>query len=205
LPDGFVVGTLATIVAAPIACFYALTRTETKLAHEVVGGGVALAETLGATLREGLVACGVGDAPGLPLSLPDGDGDVVAPPHAARNAATPPNAAARRTSRRVSWVIGSRLPASPGTRRCAPERTPPRPRHRHRPPRPAHIPARGPGYDVGTQTRNALAPAPDKMRGGSRRSRLTAVPVKVRRTGRPPRAKGIYHVGCTDYPDPTYP
>jgi hypothetical protein len=20
-----------------------------------------------------------------------------------------------------------------------------------------------------------------------------------------PRAKGIYHVGCTDYPDPTYP
>jgi hypothetical protein len=34
---------------------------------------------------------------------------------------------------------------------------------------------------------------------------LDAVPVKVRRTGRPPRAKGIYHVGCTDYPDPTYP
>jgi hypothetical protein len=20
-----------------------------------------------------------------------------------------------------------------------------------------------------------------------------------------PRGKGIYHVGCTDYPDPTYP
>ena len=34
---------------------------------------------------------------------------------------------------------------------------------------------------------------------------LDAVPVKARRTGRPPRAKGIYHVGCTDYPDPTYP
>ena len=44
---------------------------------------------------------------------------------------------------------------------------------------------------------------------GSRRSseenRLDAVPVKVRSPGHPPRAKGIYHVGCTDYPDPTYP
>ena len=47
--------------------------------------------------------------------------------------------------------------------------------------------------------------AAEKVRGGSWRTRLDAVPVKARRTGRPPRAKGIYHVGLTDYPDPTYP
>ena len=47
-----------------------------------------------------------------------------------------------------------------------------------------------------------------RIRSGSRRSRFVAVPVK----GRPaetdrllPRYKGIYHVGCTDYPNPTYP
>jgi hypothetical protein len=47
-----------------------------------------------------------------------------------------------------------------------------------------------------------------ESRSGSRRSRFVAVPVK----GRPaeadrllPRYKGIYHVGCTDYPNPTYP
>ena len=48
-------------------------------------------------------------------------------------------------------------------------------------------------------------PVRTKFEAGSRRSRLDAVPVKVRRTGHPPRAKGIYHVGWTDYPDPTYP
>ncbi len=39
-------------------------------------------------------------------------------------------------------------------------------------------------------------------------SLFVAVPVKVRTvvTDRLlPRAKGIYHVGYTDYPDPTYP
>ena len=46
-----------------------------------------------------------------------------------------------------------------------------------------------------------------KCRGGSRRSRFDAVPVKVSARERTllPRVKGIYHVGCTDYPDPTYP
>jgi hypothetical protein len=47
-----------------------------------------------------------------------------------------------------------------------------------------------------------------RIRSGSRRSRFVAVPV----IGDPsetdrllPRYKGIYHVGCTDYPNPTYP
>jgi len=44
-----------------------------------------------------------------------------------------------------------------------------------------------------------------KRRSGSRRSRSVAVPVTTRRSGCSPRVKGIYHVGCTDYPDPTYP
>jgi hypothetical protein len=47
-----------------------------------------------------------------------------------------------------------------------------------------------------------------KDRSGSRRSRFVAVPVKGRsaETDRLlPRYKGIYHVGCTDYPNPTYP
>jgi hypothetical protein len=46
---------------------------------------------------------------------------------------------------------------------------------------------------------------PGKVRSGSRRSRSVAVPVTTRRNGCSPRVKGIYHVGCTDYPDPTYP
>ena len=48
-------------------------------------------------------------------------------------------------------------------------------------------------------------PRPGKRRSGSRRSRSVAVPVTIRRSGCSPRVKGIYHVGCTDYPDPTYP
>jgi len=45
-----------------------------------------------------------------------------------------------------------------------------------------------------------------KVRSGSRRSRSDAVPVKIPpKRMLLPRVKGIYHVGCTDYPDPTYP
>ena len=47
-----------------------------------------------------------------------------------------------------------------------------------------------------------------KERSGSQGNRSGAVPVNSHPPKRErflPRIKGIYHVGCTDYPDPTYP
>ena len=52
------------------------------------------------------------------------------------------------------------------------------------------------------------SPMPWISESGSRRSRFVAVPVKGRSAEADrllPRYKGIYHVGCTDYPNPTYP
>jgi len=56
--------------------------------------------------------------------------------------------------------------------------------------------------------RQLVSEAPDIERSGSRGNRSGAVPVKTNPPKRErflPRIKGIYHVGCTDYPDPTYP
>ena len=120
-----------------------------------------------------------------------------------------PNAAARRTSRigdRNADVDCSRPASSRGDRLGVRSRRPPRAvRPSDSEPTPARRSLAARRARARRHRGYRSAPRANSSRPVPERTGLDAVPVKVPRTGRPPRAKGIYHVGLTDYPDPTYP
>ncbi len=67
-------------------------------------------------------------------------------------------------------------------------------------------PARRPDSTVPGAGRRPRAPTATEMRRPRRSGVFCTVPAnRTLRTGRLPRYKGIYHAGCTGYPNPTYP